>query len=381
MFEHVREAVTNAIIAGTSTIVIGKSGCGKSTLCEEVFLAIGYNVLRPCYESYVTHRDFEQCINNFFETSFLDGRSKLLFLDDVDVLLTNNRLASTYLLSVINKRCVVMTTCTSEERRCSDLKKNVLVTRLDVPGIEELVLYFSHIHQHVDKEKIRQIVCDRNCNIRCICNSLSAFHPDVGAPVANHYFDTTILETAQVLFHNHDKGINDLQQGIASDPVILSYILFDNYKKVLQYATSSKSVHENMVGNMFDNTAILSHHAYITNDWNLTTLFTLLQCATIRYIVNTHMRACAMSPCAIGYTQIPARSAQHYNTIKAKSQSLFQCNMTSENHDLLSEVLFETNAAVTPCTPIASYISNICSKSNMVYKATIITKKKKEVYL
>ena len=166
MYHDAREQIRIAVSNQESVIVIGNSGCGKTTLCEEVFKQTGHNVLMLCYESYATHREIEDVILDFFNTCFLDQRPKLLFLDDVDVLLTNNRFASLFLLSIIKKHCVIMTTCVSEERRCAEFKKNVQTVRIVVPDIDELYVQFKALYSDVCDERIRQVICDCNCNLR-----------------------------------------------------------------------------------------------------------------------------------------------------------------------------------------------------------------------
>lgn len=373
MYVCEQHALAIAIKTQTSMIMIGRSGSGRTTLCNNELLKANVRVLRPCYESFVCNKAFEAVVTSFFQTNHLDGKHKVLFLDDVDVLLTNNRYASAYLLTILKHHFVLMTTCVSEERRVADLKKRVLNVRVQIPEREDLVKHFSNLFQSTDVNIVREVVMNRNSNLRCISDCLSSAHKLTNTSVSCKYFDTHVMETALCLMENSEKGMQDLLEGMAHDSLLLSYIMFDNYKRYLNSITPCENnAYEKRICEMYESASLFANSAY-TNGFGMLHIAALLQCAVVRLAISEHPRCISQQvPFSIGYTQIPARAAQHYNTAKARSQFMFENNMTSNNLDLLSEVIFEQASTITNNTPIASYIGNICSKANRVYLVKVI---------
>lgn len=384
LYPDTERALQISLSTGYSSIVIGKSGCGKTTICNKILDQANVRVLRPCYERCSCHRDFQITVTSFFETNHLDGRSKVMFLDDVDVLLTNNRFASLYLTTIVKKYCVMMTSCISEERRVADIKKQIVNIRIVAPGNAYLVAYFSELFRVHDIELIREIVCRTNGNIRCVHQDLQDRITIGTSPNSCKYFDNHVTDTVMHLFRNASLGMDDLLTGLANDPVIISFIMFDNYKKYVKsikpsgFNTSWDNPREHPVCDIYEATSMFSNSAYTTNDWSILNIATTIQCAMIRYAIHKHSPTTNIKPdiaskYQIGYTQIPARAAQHYNTQRSRSQLMFAMDMSSENIDLLSEVTFESRGFEKSSinVPIAAYISNICSKGNRAYKVDV----------
>lgn len=131
-------------------LVIGGTCSGKSSLFEVIQNEHNFEALR-IDES--IHSDVERCISNFVNyktitSMFSSPRCKLIFVDDIDVMLQIEKSMAS-IIQKYKKQCafVLTVTCT-EERKISSIKKlTANVVRLSKPSLKEAYLILSSLYE------------------------------------------------------------------------------------------------------------------------------------------------------------------------------------------------------------------------------------------
>jgi adenylate kinase family enzyme len=133
-------------------LLLGAPGTGKTLLAELVCRHANMNVLDVHKENISQIDPFR---NNITIESFFDKRAKAIVLDDVDILIQNDKITVSYLVDLVKGAGAgvffIITCNINEEKKIGDLKKHVNVIRLTTPGIQET---FDYITRILDQEKI-----------------------------------------------------------------------------------------------------------------------------------------------------------------------------------------------------------------------------------
>ena len=322
-------------------LIIGPSHSGKTKLCRDFLKGKEDKkqmvLLTVLYEDLESHSDFVELVNNFLTTPRIGDstiKDKVVFFDDVDILLSQDRYANTFIQSIIStpSLCLLLTCSVSEERRVTEIKKKCeLMIRLE-----------------------------KNQTL----NDKHGFKDDLFNP----YFDMNIYQLVDTVFANPNGDLQDLELGIYSDPTLINFIMYDNYINVFNdlYCEVTHEVTQK-INRSFALTSLLEDHAYLTNDHSLVELLSLVRCHTIRCCQR------GLEPKAkdevskpkqhqIVYTQIASRSAQHHSVTK-KHMTI---DLTPTNISLIAEMKHGKKEKVSPKTTLGAvcqaYIYNICKK-------------------
>lgn len=295
-----------------SFIVIGQSGSGKTSLLKNILDARKGDVkyFQPPYDG--CHTQFMTFVDNFVTNrtilDFTNKLKKVLFLDDADILINLNRYANKYIQEIVhNKKCKVICTSTnSEEKRLVDIKKVSIMYR--IPIISERA-----------------------------------------------YFDKNIYEVIHDIFDREYSPISDLQKAVSSDPVLISYIMYDNFK---QYVQNNYDVAQQMIkalcyiSKMYHDMSILEDNMYTLNDYHIVELAAICKCYGIRLQQREMNRISRVRNTDIQYTQIASRSVQQYNIQKKLRNELVYpyeafCCMAVENTKKKPDMKTNTGAIVS----------------------------------
>jgi hypothetical protein len=387
-------------------IIVGPSGSGKTTLVHLLFSHYKIlNVARPCYENFVSHKDFEAHIVNFLETRSLTSLSnysrKGLFFDDVDVLLSQDRYVNSFINDLLNVKSdhllqntkVVFTCSASEEKKLTDLKKKLRLIKLENPRPEDACKYISELltleNIHVEQNDIMNISQSMNGNIRNIMLNMNFCGMDTHQSDARTYFDLNIFSTVFQIFQNSSKGFKDLDVALSCDPTLISYIIYDNYKLIFNKMYSLDQNFQThdvpYINKMYLDSCLIEDHAYKLNDWSLIEQANLIRCGCVRVV------QCKLKPKScnkakidlshISYTQVTTRAAQYYNNLKRISAYLDDNRLLRSNQLMMADVMFERQKCINakPAKDSKSelgfmralYQNNICSNTSRVYAPKI----------
>ena len=221
--------------------IFGSPGSGKTTLCTLAFGNTDFTVLRPNYDHFAKHAEFETAINNFLTTrtllEMLNKRPKIVFLDDFDVLVSQNRYAQSYLLDMMQKHNTVRFVLTSsEEKRFADWKKrtHVACIKITPPTTGEILTFVMNVLDQggyeADAEDLLGIIKENGHNIRNIRNALIT-QPDEHIETQQHklYQDLELFPLVSNIFNRYREGLHDLEIAISTDPTVCAYFLQENF--------------------------------------------------------------------------------------------------------------------------------------------------------
>ncbi len=322
----------------SSLIVIGPSGSGKTTLVNLLVEECGtkYSLINPEYDVFNNHKEFESYIDNLLYTtsilSMMNKNIKLVFFDDADILMSHDRYANNYIQEVLNKNMknrslkFIITASSTKEQRLTDIKKKVkYIVRIENPPLNDVVSYTESIlssngYEYTHKEVI-DLVSQLQCNVRNTLMNLTNFE----SSAESNYHDKNIYEIVQKIFERSNEDLRDLDIAISSDPCLISYMLYDNYKQVCPEANHK------LINEKFICSSIFEDYAYKSNDWTLVELANLLRCGAIRCELKKHNVVIAKNM-QIQYTQITTRAAQQYNNNKLINQYLAENNLSTCNY-------------------------------------------------
>jgi hypothetical protein len=270
-------------------LIIGNIGCGKTTRALEE--AKDYNVLRVRYEDLKTHVDLIDHVENFVNfksiSNFFDKREKLLLFDDIDILISQNRSACSYISSIIqNKTCNVIVTCiTSQEKKLMDIKKSVV----------DIVYLDSKLKKD------------------------------------QSYYDNNIYDNVLEYLQNPERDLKELSNLLTSDIILVTFIIYDNYYVFINnnYKIDIDLFISCIVNDVTDIYCIASELEYVgfeTNDWQLIEYAAIVKAYKLQLLQRGIMKykktkIYKKEDSKISYTQITSRTAQECN-MKKKINSL-----------------------------------------------------------
>ena len=290
--EFVLSASLLTVPLSSSMVVIGPAGSGKTQKCLEAIK--GHDCLILEYEQLDSHAELVKRLANFISTpkriNILEAfngsaqKNRIIFLDDIYIILSQDRFANGYIQDLIKKSpsfIKFLITCTaSEERKVTDLKKKSTVLRLEKQNTANAPSN------------------DPNCT----------------------YFDKNIYQVVEHLFQTCEKDIKDTELGIGTDPTLVSFMMYDNFKAYLSsnYNISCKENRAILpkIHAAFVSSAIIEDVVFGSSDGAISEVPSLVRCHTIRLVQRDLVAKKQRVSVPIAYTQITSRSAQHFNVLK-----------------------------------------------------------------
>lgn len=324
----------------TFALIIGANGVGKTT-----FVMAGINekelkCIRPDYDQFNTHKDFVNYISSFTNTSFIsnslkiDKDPKIIFIDDINILISQNRYGLVYIeelcdkLSKQNQTKLIVSINIEDEKKISDLKKNKhILIKLNNPPINECLSFIlDHLDKNgyeVEEELLFDIIKVHNCNLRSIFTNL--VNEDYCKEDNDVYQDKNIFDIIETLFKRSENNINDIEIGISSDPTLISLIMYDNYKDYyFHYFKNNKKTIDNgfsFVNKNYVDASIMESEAYKNNDQMLIDWANLIKCASIRFVYNSSIRKITpKTDIHMKYTTILSRLSQYFSNVKKQNK-------------------------------------------------------------
>ena len=378
-------------------IMIGPSGSGKTALSRLMFKDHNITcIYEPDYDHVISHKEFESHLSSFININSIIMASpnpcKIIFLDNVEALLKNDRYEHTFVVELIKTlkntkhvKLLITTTC-SDEKKISDMKKQAdTIIRINNPSFERAYKYISDILDkegyEYDIDYLKKCIKAFNCNIRnTILNLFSELVIDDEVDERN-YFDLNIFSIVQKIFESYHLDLKDLEHALSCDPTLISFMIYDN---LLSYV-SSKLPKSNQslfhryfiqyIRSTYVSTSLLEEYAYKNNDWGLIENANIIRCGVVRATQKKleqrqQQLTDAQQVAPISYTQITTRAAQHYTNVKKANQYIWENDLTLDNMMLLADLNFAKRIpnSIDQNNVITSYQNNICEKHYRVYR-------------
>ena len=337
--KHAKDALRKFLSTNQQCLLlIGPSGSGKTTLCNLAIDEWGksYQVLRPVYEDFSTHKEFREHLNKFINMrnmlEIFEKKQKLLFLDDVDTLVTQDRFANSFIQDLITEKksgLKVLLTCSAgEEKRVSDLKKKMLYERIYNPSVDGAIKYLNDTFRDTIQTKtnadLHKLVKSFNCNIRsCILNIEMLGCTDIETEEVHRItFDKNACDSVQAIFEVDKLTAKDLEVCLSGDPSLLSYIMYDNFCKYLKTPGDTHAI--TRIIDAYRVGSYLETKLYGRGDNGPGNICNLYRCGILKREVGT----IKISDEPIAYTTITTRASNHYNMMKRVGEHL-SCNGVS----------------------------------------------------
>ncbi len=318
-------------------LVIGPSGCGKTTLCNLVLQKHRdtYDVLDVKCQDVEDIKGLKTLIDNFVAhktiESFFSKKAKLVFLDDIDVMMCSDRGCGTYLLSFVadalkqgSRVSFVMTCSLSEERKLTDLKKKVPPLRMYNPSIKDTLAFVLDV---IEKEGI-------DCEPSKAVKLVEAFQGNVRSALQNLHqlesadealaterthrmlFDATTFDLAKKML-TQTFPVRDLS--ILSDNTLVPLLMYENLYAELfdnRLKPRNASAHVKAIAVIMDATIeaeIMERYMFKTMDWELYPHVTTVKCGYINQILPRFERKKYPKAETLVFTQVLTKAATRHN--------------------------------------------------------------------
>lgn len=274
--------------------ISGPEGCGKTTLSQLLFAKLDMDVLRISKDNYNSKEALGLmqtfCANRTID-SYFSKKRKVIFIDDIDVLIAIDRSALTNIQSVfplLKPAKVSMLICcnSTEERKVAELvvtqasvKKRgavaavpaakIDIIKLTYPAAKDAYVYLlqQSIDYGIDEETLLKRVQYYRGNIREVIMNLQSgnaheFHKNI-------YRDMNSFEVVQRLFHQGCEEA-DLRHLMQEDVGVIAFLLYENLPDEIQINRPGPSwmTRYHAVQNAFIETCKLENMVYDFGIWN-----------------------------------------------------------------------------------------------------------------
>lgn len=412
-----------------SMIIIAPSGMGKTTFCDLFFSQYDVFVIRPFYELFSCHRQFVEFLESSIRTVNIlkSKQQKVIFLDDVDILFSNDRYSSTYIQSLIDRIReqrlpikVIITCSVDDERKLCDFKKTTNVLKLESPSLldcQRVVMGLlqqpdhpsvtcqskeSKEYTHSTKSLPPAKFCDAlgltsiikilKCNLRSIVSNLHMFKTFATEEEKDHqkFHNLNIFEACKAILDSNQQ--NNISATHLSDASLITLILYDNIRSYMDmyyapkldpYLSGFHSVLDAYVfgsqveANAYDNCCWQNIEAANYIKLGAISLFQNSMKKTIKRNKNKNKNDERVFQ--IQYTTITTRACQHYSNTKKLQKYSSNIGLSCDNVRLMCEVAFENqkkdvyrkhirySEIAEESILISNYIRNICHPQNHVF--------------
>jgi hypothetical protein len=336
-------------------------------------------------------------------------KSKLIFLDDVDILVSDDRNILELLVQLISfvkseglNVKFVFTTTTKDEKKITRMKKKMEYIKLATPGLNECrqFIYKYFYNERESNVDLDSIIEAMQFNIRNIFSKLFMLD-DVSKTRSKNvtlvvedeerilqlYGHADVFETCSTILSNPHYGINDLIVPLSYDPVITSLILYENFREYLHinYMYEPKTYMNEIIRLIHTFTLCEIHESIMFSrcNWDFFLNCCLLKCCGIR-VLQTKWIAFQSSyknkrKQVISYTTIPTRSTQQYCNYRQMKNCVAEKGISIQNMFIMNEVYFELDVKHKNVkkdrkkksneTKLKNnYIKNICDPISCIYE-------------
>jgi energy-coupling factor transporter ATP-binding protein EcfA2 len=282
-------------------LCIGPSGIGKTTLLKIIF-----EELKFTYKELIDFGDYVEFIDNYLNyksiNSYFTQINKLLFIDDLEIYINNDRNLNNYLINLnnINKIPIICVVNKQYERKIADIKKKSKVFYLNKPSIMQttqlIIDNFTQRDIEITKEKldnIKKLIKIYKNNVKLVLLNLDniIMNKEINE---NCYFDdkfndSGLFDIVNDIF-NKRYNIIELSNIIYGDSNLITMLLHEN---LITEISSRRKINNDNIINIYDDILddicfgdFIEQFVYSNNEWNLLNILYVLKNLKLNNKVN-----------------------------------------------------------------------------------------------
>lgn len=337
----------NSVIKNTLCI-IGPDGCGKTTLCHLMFDKHNKQVLEIGKDN-LASSDIKQILQNYANNMTIDTmilkKEKVVFVDDIDILMNVDRLILSKLNSLDktlkNKKIKVILTCNlNEERKINENMKNIETVKLSYPLYRDSYAYIMNCFDinNIEHNPKRLLDVSQKCkgNIREIILNLETNNNDLNEKNIQEAFkDLNNFEiTKKILHKKYSKA--DLDYFQQTDIGIIPYMLYENipdeldtnYKFKRGKTSLSLIDYYKNINNNFIEASFFEEKAYSGLDWQYYEYANMLKMNSIHLTIQSLEQKANVKDVKYRFSQMLSKTS-HKNILAKKVKDVSNDNNVS----------------------------------------------------
>jgi hypothetical protein len=269
--------------------ILGPGGCGKTVLCKLLFKKYNINVLELGKDN-LTLEDTKNMLYNFANNTtieqFMIKRDKIVFVDDVDILMNADKCIVSKILScnkaLKRKKIKIILTCNiNEEKKLHDTVKDIDIIKLYYPSIKDsythIMFSFDEHGINYEPEHLLNVVTKHKGSIReSILNMYNTNEELDTKEVEVAFKDMNTFEIAKNIL-NKSSNLQNVEYLIRGDIGVLPYVLYENFPDELDTNYKFKRGKNNTnlidtylaINKYFIDASTFEESAYQSLDWSL----------------------------------------------------------------------------------------------------------------
>lgn len=320
--------------------LLGPDGCGKTTLSHLLLNKFNKQVLEIGKDSLVGS-DIKVLLHNFANNMTIDGllftREKVVLIDDIDILMSIDKLVFSKLLSankVLRQKNikVVLTSSLGEERKLNEHSKELDVVKLVHPFYKDSYAYIMNCFNMHDVEHdpavLLEVAIKCKGSIREVVLNLQATAESLSAKMTEDAFkDLNNFEvTRKILSKAYKK--EDLDYYQRGDLGVVPYMLYENLPdeldanyKLAKGPSNSLIDYYSQVNNAFVEASRFEEKAYSSLDWQFLTYGNMLKMNSIHSVLSDIEKKAVNKDVKYRFSQLLSKTS-HKNIMAKKVRGL-----------------------------------------------------------
>lgn len=369
---NVRDFITHTKSKKNILCIIGPDGCGKTTLSRLIFLKENFKILDVGQEV-LQGKDVKTLLLTFANNNtidvYIEKKKKIVFVDDLDILTTNDKLFLSKLLSVNSRLMekgikVIITTNTRDEKKMNDQTKNIDLVKMYYPPIKDayvhIMMTFDEHSVPYEAEALLKVVSKCKGNIRQAILSLESTNNELQQMSDETAFkDMNNFEMCKrILMKRYTK--NELDILTFGDTGTFTYMIYENIPDELDasYKTKKELVEKYLQMNQaFIDAAMFEDKAFQCLNWDLIVYSNVLKFGMTDHVLSSLDMKSTLKDVRYRFSQLLSKNS-HKNMMAKKIRTISSIANVSNQAVL--------NAADLYIRDVSTNVKNSCDEASVL---------------